>query len=82
MKVTIYQDAKTALICPDDNVVGGPAIKMLIDAAPFVNAQLLAFTASKCKKPGLACAHEVVCHAGIAGEETSKNPRFRGLNDN
>ena len=82
MKVTVHQYAETTFISPDDNIVTGPAVKVLIDPAPFINAQFLACTASKCKKPGLACADKIVGQPGVGGEKTSKNPGFRGLNDN
>ena len=82
MKVTIDEDAKTTFVSPDYNVVSGPTVEVLIDTAPFINAQLLAFTTSKCKKPGLACADKIVGQPGVGGEKTSKNPGFRGLNDN
>ena len=82
MKVTVHQYAETTFVSPDDNIVTGPAVKVLIDPAPFINAQFLACTASKCKKPGLACADKIVGQPGVGGEKTSKNPGFRGLNDN
>ena len=82
VKVTVDKDAKTAFICSDDYIVTGPTVKVIIEATPFINAQRLAISASKCKKPGLACADKVIGHARVTGEKTSKNPRFCGLNDN
>lgn len=38
VKIAVDENAEAALVGADDDVVAGPAVKVLVEATPFINA--------------------------------------------